>query len=307
MKTYIVGHRNPDTDSIVSAIALEALEKELGKAYRASRAGEINKETKFVLDKFGVKKPELILDGEKEVILVDHNEPGQIHENIKTEEIVGIFDHHKLGGLITPFPVSVRMKTVGATATIISSLFNSENIKPTKEIASILICAILSDTLKFTSPTTTREDEKAVEELNKIAEINLDEIAQDMFEAKSDISDVSTEELVSKDYKIFDMSGKKVGIGVWETVNIEVILDRKVDILGNMKKLREKENLSLVYFVAVDILAGNSELFIVGEEEEEIAKKAFNQEVLEGVMSLPGVVSRKKQITPIIEGALKQL
>lgn len=305
MKTYIVGHKNPDTDSIVSAIALEYLEGQLGKDYKAARAGEINKETKLVLSKFSTKELELISDGEKQVILVDHNEPGQIHENIKEEEIIGILDHHKLGGLITPSPISVKIKTVGSTSTIIAGKFFKKGVSPTKEIASILLCGILSDTLKFTSPTATDKDKKIAEELNKIAELDLDQVANEMFEAKSDISDITTEDLLSKDYKVFDMSGKKVGIGVWETVSPKTILERKEEIIEKLRELRDKDGLDLVYFASVDILSGNSDLFIADDEENNIAEKAFGQSASENIMHLEGVVSRKKQITPMIEGALK--
>lgn len=301
MKTYVVGHKNPDTDSIVSAIGLAEFR---GDA-EAVKAGEINNETKLVLEKFGLSAPKDISAEEKKVILVDHNEPGQIHSNIKEEEIVSIFDHHKLGGLVTPGPITVEMRPVGSSATIVADLFFKKNKEISKEIASILICGILSDTLKYTSPTTTEEDKKIAEELNKIAELDIDLITKEMFEAKSDISDIKTEDLLSKDYKVFDMSDKKVGIGVWETVDTKTIINRKEEIINKLASLKEKDSLSLVYFAAVDILKGNSEMFILNGEEESVAKKAFSKDVVESIMSLPGVVSRKKQIIPMIEGVLK--
>ncbi|NTU69728.1 manganese-dependent inorganic pyrophosphatase [bacterium] len=298
MKTYTIGHKNPDTDSIVSAIAAANLFN-----FIPAKAGEINKETKYILDAFNFDIPVDLPLEEKMVVLVDHNSPEESLAD--TEELLAIYDHHKLGNPHTSEPINVRIETLGSTATLIAKMYKEKGVIPPKEIASILICAIMSDTLKFTSPTTTEEDKNIAEELNKIAQIDIDQVSREMFEAKSDISDITTEELLSKDYKVFDMAGKKVGIGVWETVNTKVILDRKTEILEKLESLKEKDSLDFVYFAAVDILEGNSELFIINEEAGRIATKAFNAETVDSVMYLKGVVSRKKQITPKIEEALK--
>ncbi|PIZ01128.1 manganese-dependent inorganic pyrophosphatase [bacterium (Candidatus Howlettbacteria) CG_4_10_14_0_8_um_filter_40_9] len=304
MKTYIVGHKNPDTDSIVSAIALSELEKKLGKDYLPARAGDLNRETEFVLKRFGFEIPEIIPAGEKEVILVDHNEPSQIHENIKENEIKTIFDHHKLGGLSTNKAISIRVKPLGSTSTIIAKLFKDKNIEPSKEVAGILIAGIISDTLNFTSPTNRDVDRKMAEELNIIAGLNLDEFGTEMFKAKSDISGIDTRELISMDYKIFDMKGKKVGIGVWETVLPEVILEREQEILKELEKKKQSDSVGLIYFAAVDIINYKSSLFVVGDEEKVVAEKAFGVKVENSLAELEGIVSRKSQIAPPIETAL---
>jgi manganese-dependent inorganic pyrophosphatase len=180
-------------------------------------------------------------------------------------------------------------------------VFKEKGVTPEKNLAGALIAAILSDTLKFTSPTTTDEDKKAVEELNEVAGVNVDELASEMFAAKSDISDVPTEELLGKDYKVFEMSGKKVGIGVWETVMPQTILERKAEILEKLAQKKTAEGLDLIYFSGVDILNGNSDLFVVSEGEKQVAEAVWGSEVSEGILPLAGVVSRKKQIVPPLE------
>jgi len=304
MKTFIVGHKNPDTDSVVSAIALAELEKSLGKDYTPAIADPVNKETIYVLDRFGFRKPDFILGEEKEVILVDHNEPSQISENVKNEEIVGIFDHHKLGGLSTPGPISVRMKPVGSTSTIIAQIFQSQNIKPKENIAGILLAGILSDTLKFNSPTSTKEDEEVAEFLNQIAKLNIDELAQEMFKAKSDLTGISSEELIDSDYKNFDIKGKKVGVGVFETVDPSPALERKEELVKTIAEKKNKENLSHLLFAIIDIIRKEAYFITSDSSDEELVKKALKVEQRDGNLVASGIVSRKKQIIPALEKSL---
>lgn len=304
MKTYIVGHKNPDTDSIISAIALSELEKKLGDDYIPARAGEINKETNFVLKKFGFEIPEFIPKDEKEVILVDHNEPSQIHENIDISEIKAIFDHHKLGGLSLSEPILVEIKPIGSTSTIITDIFQSKKVALSAEIASLLIAGIVSDTLNLVSPTTTEKDKEAVEFLNQIARLDIDRLSDEMFVAKSDISDTTTNELITKDYKVFDMKGKKVGIGVWETVLPKSVLERKNEILSALEKKKKSDELDLVFFAVVDIIKNSSILLVINRGEKRVAEEAFKVKIEDSLGKLPGIVSRKKQIVPAIEKVL---
>ena len=308
MKNYIVGHKNPDTDSVVSAIAYERLKKTLGgnEEFVASVSGDINKETELILKKFDITKPVVLPKEEKNVILVDHNEPSQISENVNEGEIKVIIDHHKLGGLSTHEPIDVIVRPVGSTSTIIAQEAFQRNLEIDKKTASILVCGILSDTLKLTSPTTTKDDEKNLEKLNKIAQVDVDKIAQEMFEAKSDISDITTEELLGKDYKIFDMAGKKVGIGVWETTNPASILERKSEIHKALKNKKEKENLDHVFFAAIDIVEGAAHFILDTQPEIALLTEAFEVVAEEGVAYAKNIVSRKKQIAPKIEEVLSK-
>lgn len=296
MNKYVVGHKNPDTDSFVAAIGLAAL---LG--YVPAAAGEPNKETKLVLEKFGFGVPALISAEEKEVILVDHNEPSQIHENIKEEEIVAIYDHHKLGGLATKMPITMRTEVIGATSTIVAKMYREQGVSLSKEIAGLLLCGIISDTFNLNSPTQTDQDKEVYEWLREQTGLNANELAVDMFNAKSDISDITTSALLSGDYKVFDFSGKKVGIGVWETVLPEKVLERKDEIKTVLEEKKKAEGVSLIYFAVVDILNNKSHLFLLSQEEESVAQKAFGGPVTEGLMELAGIVSRKKEIAPAIE------
>ncbi len=308
MKTYVIGHKNPDTDSVVSAIAYARLKKILdgNEEFVASVSGEINKETKLILEKFEITEPAIIPKEEKNVILVDHNELSQIAENVNDDEVKVIVDHHKLGGFTTQEPIDVIIKPVGSTSTIIAQEAFQKGIEVDKKTASILVCGILSDTLKLTSPTTTKDDEKILEKLNKVAQLDIDKIAQEMFEAKSDISDITTEELLGKDYKIFDINGKKVGIGVWETTNPTSILERKSEIHQALKSKKEKENLDHIFFAAIDIVEGAAHFILDTQPEIALITEAFEVVAEEGVAYAKSIVSRKKQIAPKIEEVLSK-
>ncbi len=304
MPTFIVGHLNNDTDSVVSAIALSYLEKQMGKDCQPAIASPINRETGFVLKNFGLAVPEIIPEGEKKVILVDHNEPSQISPNIQVNEIQCIIDHHKLGGLKTSQPISVRIKTVGSTSTIITGIFQRKGVAITKEMAGILIAGILSDTLKLTSPTTHDDDKGAVDFLNKTAGLDVDSFTDAMFEAKSDIAGMEISEIVECDYKTFEAKGKKFGIGVWETVKPDAVIKRGEEILGALKNKKKSDGLDFIFFAVVDILNNESVMFMPGTAEKEIIRKAYGANTENGLATLPGVVSRKKQMTPQIEKAL---
>lgn len=301
MKTYIVGHKCPDTDSVVSAIVLAQIE-----GGQVARTGEINNETAFVLERFGFREPELIPSENKKVILVDHNSPEEMHENIKKEELIGIVDHHRLGAPQTEGPIDVYVKPYGSTATIISLIAKDHDYALSREEAGILICGVLSDTLKFTSPTTTDKDHEAVDYLNQIAGVTIDELASEMFAAKSDISEVETVDLVNKDYKVFDMGGKKVGIGVCETTNCQTVLDRTEEINEILKDKKKKEELDYILFGVVDIIGGTTQFVIDTDPEATLVADVFGTHVKDGVACLENTVSRKKQIVPKLENYLSQ-
>jgi manganese-dependent inorganic pyrophosphatase len=297
MKTYVIGHKNPDTDSVVSTLALAALE-----GFVPARAGSFNKETEYVLNRFGFSTPEPLPKEEKKVVLVDTNgNPEELAEGISLEEITAIYDHHKLCGLKTIEPVTVLIEPVGATATIISDMFDLRDLTPKPEVASILISGIISDTLNFSSPTTSDRDRMAVENLNQIARLDVDKLAEEMFAAKSDISGMDTEELLTKDYKVFEMSGKKVGIGVWETVLPDKVLERKEDIAEALKLEKNKSGLGYAYFAIIDIIGQHAQIISGSGADSKKAESAFGGKAKDGILLVEGVVSRKKQIVPALE------
>lgn len=299
MPIYVCGHKNPDTDSVISAIGLCALRPFGLEEYIPVRTGEINKETQYLLKRFGLDAPKLLPEGEKKVILVDHNSPEEMCELIQPSEIIGIYDHHKLSGPFTDEPIEVLMRPIGSTCSLIAGLMQKYEIEPGKNLAGALLGGILSDTLKFTSPTTTDEDRGIAAWLNRYAEVDIEIMAEEMFAAKSDISDIKTEELITKDYKVFEMGGQKVGIGVWETVKPQTILGRKKEILEKLKEKRD--GLDYIYFAAIDILKQTAYFFLASEKEREAAKNVFGGKLKEDTLEVSGIVSRKKQIVPSFE------
>lgn len=201
-KTYIFGHKNPDTDSICSALAYASLKRELGVDAEAVRLGSINKETEYVLNYVGMEAPQLIEkvpEDVKEVILVDHNEFQQSVDNIKDVTIVEVIDHHRIANFETANPLYFRAEPVGCTATILYKLYKENDVAISKENAILLVSAIISDTLLFKSPTCTDEDVKVAKELAKIADIDLDSYGLDMLKAGTNLGDKSVEEILSMD------------------------------------------------------------------------------------------------------------
>lgn len=301
MKKFIIGHEEPDTDSVVSAIGLAELKKSLGENYEPVIAEEVNKETGFVLKKFKITCPQKAKKTKAEFILVDHNEPTQMSKVVEVQSITAIFDHHQLGGLETPNPIKVLIKPVGSTSTIITQMFREKNIKPSIKIASILLSGMISDTLNFNSPTTIQEDKNAAIFLNRIAKINIDKLAQEMFEAKSDLTGMSINKIIVADYKVFKVGSSKIGIGVYETVRPESAFKIKEKLIAGLNKLKDKNKLDLIYFVVVDVINHRSQMFIISKEEQKVAEKVFGGKTKESILSLGRRVSRKKEIVPPLE------
>lgn len=294
----IVGHKNPDTDSIVSAIAAqEFFTAALGKDAKAYRAGGINNETKFILDKVGVEIPELItpVDEDDSVALVDHNEMGQVFDGLNFSNVDYIIDHHKLS-IVTEKPLFIRMAPLGSTSSIIAQLFFQEGIKPSEKIAKLLLAGILSDTLNLTSPTTTDEDRSLVEKINDVAKLNIEEFVSEMFQAKSSLDGISIQDIITVDYKAFEMGKLNVGIATWETTNPESVNAKKAEIMQALSLKKESDKMDRIFFMAVDILKTNCHLYIIGEEEKVLAEQIFGGSTQEDILFLPGVVSRKKQV-----------
>lgn len=299
---YVVGHKNPDTDSICSAIAYAELKKKLGVNAVAARQGEPNPETKFVLERFGVEVPEQLTDGTgKKVILVDHSEIGQSLDNLDKAEIVEIIDHHKVGDVTTPNPIFFLAMPVGCTATVVKTLYDYFGIEISKDIAGIMLASILSDTVIFKSATTTDKDRKAAEELAKIAGVeNMEALGMEMFKVKSDIAGKPPRELLFRDFKDFDMSGNKVGIGQIEVVDLSLLDEIKDSLYQEMKKVKEEGGYHSVFMMLTDIIKEGTELLVVSDDTS-IVERAFGKAVEGRSVWLDGVMSRKKQVVPPLE------
>jgi len=275
---------------------------------KAFVTGEINREAEFVLKKFGFDKPELLeeLKEGDELIVVDTNNPDELIKGHDKAELLEIVDHHKLaGGLSTPGPISFTIRPYACTMTVMWEIINSEKVvEIPKEMAGIMLAAILSDTLNFTSPTTTEMDKRVADDLASMAEVEMEELASEMFEAKSDLSGMSGKDILLSDSKIFALKGNKMRIAVLETTKPENSLKMLDELKKAAEELKKEEGLDGLFFFTVDILNTKSHLIVFGDMEEELAKKAFGEEFENGVMELDGVVSRKKQMVPGIEKVL---
>lgn len=303
---FVVGHKNPDTDSVASAIAYAQLKTDLGQKATPFIASEINRGTKLALEIFGVKCPgkaHLFDFPEYSVVLVDHNESGQWAEGVEAENVVEVIDHHRVGkDFSTEKPIFIRTEPVGATSTIIAKMYQENGLEPEIHVAGLLLSAILTDTLMLKSPTCTDEDEDMANWLNKRVKIDMEEHAKKIFAAKSDISGLSAKEIITRDYKEFHFNHQaKVGISMLETVLAEQALQRKEEFVGELKKLKKEEKLDFALFVISDIVNIKGYALVPGEEESNVIEKLFKSQEKDGIIELPGVVSRKKQVVPPLE------
>ena len=301
----IFGHKNPDTDTIMSSLVLENLENKAGfNKVKAYRLGKINKETEYALEFFKVEAPELLEEVEagQKVMLVDHNEFSQSVTGIEKAKILRVVDHHKIAEFQTSEPLFYLAMPVGCTSTILYDMYKTNNIEISAKIAGLMLSAILSDTLLLKSPTCTPKDVEAANTLAEIAGVNLNEYGLNMLKAGTDLSEFTPEELINIDSKPYTTNGIKYQAAQVNTVSIEDVLKDKEAIEKAMKDFMEANNVDSFLLMITDIIENNSQLIVLGKQE--IAEKAFNIKLEDNMAFLPGVVSRKKQIVPQIESVL---
>lgn len=306
-KVLVFGHKNPDTDTITSAIVYAYLKQQLGTDAEAVRLGDVNNETKFALEKFGFEAPRLIANVKEEaekVILVDHNEFQQSADGIEEVQITEVIDHHRIANFQTADPLYFRAEPVGCTATILNKLFKEHGVDIPANIAGLMLSAIVSDTLLFKSPTCTEQDVQAGKELAEIAGVDVADYGLAMLKAGADLSDKSLEDLLSLDAKGFEFGEYKSVVAQVNAVDIEDVLGRQEELVNLLNKNVADNGLDLFFFVVTDILNNDSTAVAVGQVAE-AAAKAFGAEIVNGRIALPGVVSRKKQIVPVLTENLK--
>lgn len=313
MKTYVMGHLKPDTDSVVAAMALTELYQNVScfgyQNVEAVLTSPINAETAFLMNKFGVQAPKVLtandIADDDQIVLVDHNEESQRLEGLNPSQIVEIVDHHK-ANLNLEQPIFLTFKTWGSSNTIIAHLMKQADFSPNPKLAALMLAAVLSDTVGFKSVTCTAKDQEMAKWLASLAQIDdLESFALEIFKAKSDVSKLSSEEIVKNDYKIFDFGGKKVMIDQLETVEQEkVITEKKAELLKAMVQVKSQLQADLIFVAITDILKVNTKLLIIDQAEAEVATKAFGSEVKEQVLDIGERLSRKKEIAPPIERAL---
>ena len=305
-KVIIFGHQNPDTDTITSALVYAHLKQQLGVDAEAVRLGDVNNETAYALEKFGFEAPRFIegVEAGADVILVDHNEFQQSAAGIEEARIVEVIDHHRIANFQTADPLYFRAEPVGCTATILNKLFKENGVEVPANIAGLMLSAIISDTLLFKSPTCTPQDVAAGEELAKIAGVDAADYGLAMLKAGADLSDKSLEDLLSLDAKGFEFGAYKATVAQVNAVDIEDVLGRQEELVNLLNKNVADNNLDLFFFVVTDILNNDSTAVAAGEVAE-AAAKAFGADIVNGRIALPGVVSRKKQIVPVLTDGLK--
>lgn len=307
-KVYVLGHRNPDTDSITSAIVYAHLKRELGMDAEAVRLGIVQNETAFALEKFGFDEPRLIETASpdvKYIILVDHNEKQQSVKDIDKVQVIEVIDHHRIANFETGDPLYFRGEPVGCTATILNKLFKENGVDIPSNIAGLMLSAIISDTLLLKSPTCTAQDISAAKELEDIAGVDARAYGLAMLKAGADLSDKTLEDLLSLDAKEFGMGGFKVEIAQVNAVEVSDIMDRQAELEELIYRNIDEKDLDLFLFVVTDILNNDSVALALGNQAKK-AEQAFGVPFVNNVGLLKGVVSRKKQVVPVLTEALRE-
>lgn len=301
-KILVFGHKNPDTDTICSSLVKSILEmKKNNKEVIAARLGNVNKETQFVLDYLKIDAPVLIekLEKDQEVILVDHNEFAQSADGIEEAEVIEVIDHHRIYGFQTAEPLYYTAKPYGCTCTILYNMFKEENIEIEKLEATLMASAIISDTLLLKSPTTTKKDVEALEALAKIANIDINTYGLDMLKAGTDLSSFSINEILNLDAKKVNIKGKNIIINQVNTASIPDVMEMKEKLEAGMNEIIEKENLDLFLLLITDIVNSDSQAIALGKEAA-LIEKSYNVKLENNTALLKGIVSRKKQVIPVL-------
>ena len=265
-----------------------------------------------ILDRHGrfkgfISRRRFLGASKKKVILVDHNERSQAVDGIEEAEIIEIIDHHRLGDIETVSPITFRNQPVGCTATIINQMYEENEIEVPREIAGLLCGAIISDTLLFRSPTCTPLDERTAKKLAKISDIDLEQMAQEMFNAGSNLKGKSAEDICFQDFKQFTVNDTIFGVGQITSMSKEELAAIRNMMTEHLPKVLEAHNLNMIYFMLTDILAESTELLCVGTGARGIALSAFDLPDNAKSLILKGVVSRKKQLIPVLVETMQQM
>lgn len=304
-KILVFGHQNPDTDAITSAISYAYLLNQQGLEAEAVALGQVNEETAYALNEFGQEAPRVIESIGTQtdtVALVDHNESQQSVADLAEVEVHSVVDHHKIGDFTSAAPLTFIAKPYGCSQTIIFELFQEKGIEIPKEIAGLMLSAIISDTLLFKSPTTTEKDQEVGLALAEIAGVDVEAYGLALLKSGTNVDAKSASEIADGDAKSFEMDGKPVRIGQINVVDVDDVLKRKDEVIAAMKDLVAENEYATFLLVVTNILTSDSEGLLVGSEDfMQHAEQAFGGQVNDNQIALPGVVSRKKQVVPPLE------
>lgn len=295
---YVVGHKNPDNDSIMAAYTYANLKNmtDADNEYIPVRLGELPAESAMIFEEYGIETPALIERvGEGDVlVLVDHNEMGQAVDGIEDAEVAEIIDHHRIADVSTSAPITFINLPWGSTTSIITKLYEYFGIAPDKQIAACLLSAILTDTVILKSPTATEVDAKHVEELAQILGVDPVEFGMKIFKSRGGDDDVSIEDICSRDSKEFNFGGKKCWIAQYETVDLDGLRGRTDDIAAQVAKIQEEGGYDAALMLLTDIIVEGSDFIAAGDTD--FIADAFEISFADGPVWMPGVLSRKKQV-----------
>jgi manganese-dependent inorganic pyrophosphatase len=302
-KVYVVGHLNPDTDTVISAIAVAKYLNAVSESdtYVAAMTGNVNSETDFVFKKFNIQKPMLLEDASgKLLFLVDHNEKTQMVKGADVEKVLGFIDHHKVK-FENSKPITITVLPWGSTSSIAYNLLSEVgNVQIEDSLKAGLLCGMLSDTVILKSPTTTDQDRVYVKKLAEELSIDYKELGMEMFKAKAQISSKSAQQIITNDFKNFDFNGKKVGIGQLEAPDLAEVEAKIPEILGKMEEMKNSESYHSLILMLTDIIQEGTKLLVVSDDEERIAE--LYKTIINNKLSdfIPGMMSRKKQVMPVL-------
>lgn len=295
---YVVGHKNPDNDSIMAAYTYANLKNmtDADNEYVPVRLGELPAESAMIFSEYGIEAPELIEHvGEGDVlVLVDHNEMGQAVDGIEDAEVAEIIDHHRIADVSTSAPITFINLPWGSTTSIITKLYEYFGISPDKQIAACLLSAILTDTVILKSPTATETDARHVEKLAKILGVDPVEFGMKIFKSRGGDDDVAVEDICSRDSKEFNFGGKKCWIAQYETVDLEGLRARTDDIAAQVARIQEEGGYDAALMLLTDIIVEGSDFIAAGDTD--FIADAFEISFDDGPVWMPGVLSRKKQV-----------
>ncbi|NVY95789.1 manganese-dependent inorganic pyrophosphatase [Lactobacillus sp. DCY120] len=304
-KELVFGHQNPDTDAISAAIEYSYLQNQLGYDTEAVALGEPNKETEFVLNYFHQEMPRVVHNVHDEVdavMLVDHNEKQQSAPDIDQVTVTHVVDHHRIANFQTSAPLYYRAEPVGCVSTVVWKLYHEHQIEIPKKIAGLMVSAIISDTLLLKSPTTTDTDRQAVVEAAQIAGIDYEAYGLEMLKAGADISDQTAAELIDADAKSFEMGGNQFRIAQINVVDLSAALKRQAEFETAMAQSCQANSYNLFLLAITNVLDSDTTVLVSGPEALTAkVEVAFGKKLDQGQLSLPGVVSRKKQIVPPLQ------
>ncbi|OXM13448.1 manganese-dependent inorganic pyrophosphatase [Paenibacillus herberti] len=307
-KVLVFGHKNPDTDTICSAIAYAELKNQIGLNAEAIRLGAVSSETQYALDQFGVAAPRLVeavAAEAKQVILVDHNERQQSASDIDDVTVIEVIDHHRIANFETKAPLYYRAEPVGCTATILLKLYKEHGVAVKKEIAGLMLSAIISDSLLFKSPTCTEQEVAAARELAQIAGVDAEFYGLNMLKAGADLSDKTIAQLVSLDSKEFSMGAAKVEIAQVNAVDLNDVFSREAEVEAALNDIIASKGLDLFVFVTTDILNNDSVAIVLGKHAAAV-EEAFGVKLDGNKATLKGIVSRKAQVVPVLTEILSK-